>query len=498
MTTGLDALRRIDTAIAEARRHMALGTDAAAQDARALAEIDQRTLSVYRDLADLRIALLKGDGRNGGALGGVDREAERLIAAHERFAAEAAAARDEASAALDRLERERGEAERAVEAAFAAHDEAAAATRARLESDPDYQRRAAELDAVNAMAARAGQKLEIARADRAEKGKAYEADPLFQYLHKRRFGTRDYRAFPLYALLDAAVARLIRYRDHRLNYERLLEIPVRFEEHAARLAKAAAAAASDIEAQERAAMERDGVDARRDEAAARRAAVEALDSRIVEAEAVHKARAEAAAAAAEGRDGPLAEARALLAKTLAAASVPDLKTLAAETAGEADDRLVEALIRLKRERIEHEEYKRARADSFGRQARQLSELEELRRRFKSARYDSPYSEISGADIVAVLLSEFLRGGLSRDDVWRRLERAHRTRRRDWDTDMGGDVWRDRFGLPDNWGGGNGRDWGGDWGSSWPRGGGQIRIPRAPRPPSGGGRRGGGFRTGGGF
>ncbi|MFZ5617206.1 MAG: hypothetical protein ACOZAA_07795, partial [Pseudomonadota bacterium] len=58
----------------------------------------------------------------------------------------------------------------------------------------------------------------------------------------------------------------------------------------------------------------------------------------------------------------------------------------------------------------------------------------------------------------------------------------RTRRRDWDSDLGGDEWRGRFGLPDNWGGTMGGSRGG------------VRPPRPPRIP----RSGGGFRTGGGF
>lgn len=498
MTAGRDALHQIDASIADARRTLARSSDAAATDARLIAELDQRQIAVYQRLAELRIVELKNDAPPSAALGDVDRRAETLIGQHDAALGEMAAARDAAARELERLEAARAGAEGAVEAAIAAHDTAAAATRARLENDPVWRAKADALEAFNAMAARAAQKLEVAREDRKEKGAAYEADPLFQYLCDRKFGTRDYRAFPLFAMLDGWVARLIKYRDHRLNYERLLEIPERFSEHAERLKEKAAETTEALAAMERTALESDGVGRLRDAAAAARAKVEALDGEIAAAEEHHRKRADDAAAAAAGKAGPLAEARDLIAAALARIALPDLRLLAAESATPEDDRLVDSLIGLRRQRMEIEEARAAASASLERQGRALSDLEALRRRFKSARFDSPYSEFSGRDVVAVLLSEFLRGALSRDDLWRRIERGHRTRRRDFDNDLGGDDWRGGFGLPDNWGGSMGGSWGGgDWGGGpvirRPSGARVPRPPRIPRMPSPPASK-GGFRT----
>ena len=361
------------------------------------------------------------------------------------------------------------------------------------------------------MAARAGGKLDLAREDRTRKGAAYEADPLFQYLRERKFGTRDYRAFPLFALLDRWVASLIKYRDHRLNYERLLEIPDRIEDHVERLNAEAEDAREALEKLEREALEQAGVGGLRDAAAEARASVEALDAKIDEAERAHKARADAHADAAAGKAGPLNEARALLADALWKIAIPNLKVLAAETATMEDDRLVDALVTVRRERLEADEARRGSAGSLDGVGRRLSELEDIRRRFKGARYDSPYSEFPGQAVLSLLLTEFLRGVMRRDDVWRRIEKSHRTRRRDWDNDFGGDEWRGGFGLPDNWGGTMGGSWGGGsrdggrsrGGPTLPRPPGNVRPPRPPRMPrmpSGGGgfRTGGGFKGGGGF
>lgn len=498
MTSGRDALHQIDASIADARRTLARASDLAAADARLIAELDQRQIGAYQRLADLRIIELKSDSPSNGALGRADQDATALIERHDAALADMIAARDKAAAALDSLESARNAADEAVESSIAVHDAAAAATRERLEGDAQWRAKADALEELNAMAARASQKLDVAREDRAKKGAAYEADPLFQYLRERKFGTRDYRAFPLFAMLDGWVAGLINYRDHRLNYERLLEIPERFSDHAERLKEKAAETTEALAAMERDALEKDGVGRLRDAVASARAKVEALDAEIAGAEEKHKTLAENAAAAAAGKAGPLAEARDLIAAALQRVAIPDLKVLAAESATPEDDRIVDSLIGMRRQRMEIEEARRAATASLDREARSLSDLEALRRRFKSARFDSPYSEFSGRDIIAVLLSEFLRGAIGRDDLWRRIERGHRTRKRDWDNDLGGDSWRGGFGLPDNWGGSGGSWGGGDWSGGpvirRPSGARIPRPPRAPRLPSGGPVSRGGFRT----
>jgi len=502
MTSGRDALHQIDASIADARARLMKASDAAASDTHTLAEIDQREIAVFHALAEVRLIHLREDGANGGGLGQIDRKAAGLIAEHERAVADMAAAREAASDELERLETARRNAETDVEAAMARHEEAAAATRARLEKDDLWLASARDVENLGAIAARAEQKLAVAREDRAKKGAAYEADPLFQYLRERRFATRDYKAFPLFAMLDNWVASLIGYRDHRMNYERLLEIPERISEHVDRLKSEMDAAREMLERMEREGLERDGAGKLRDAVRAARELVETLDKQIEIAEKHRRELADRHAAAAAGKAGPLADARALVANALADISVPDLKLLAAETASPEDDRLIDALVRTRRERMEFEEARRNAVSSLDQLGRRLTDLEDVRRRFKSARFDSPYSEFSGRDVLALLVAEFLGGALSRDDLWRRIERGHRTRRRDWDNDLGGDEWRGRFGLPDNWGGRNG-DWsGGTWGGDLPRSGPQKprapRPPRIPRLPSGGGRRGGGFKTGGGF
>lgn len=508
MTSGRAALHRLDRSIADARRTLSDASNAAAVDARALAEIDTRQVNVYQRLADIRLDLIRED-NTGETLGAADTEAERLIAKHDSVLATFADRRDAVEAEIEQLERDRRGQEDALEEAIAAHDAAAERTHARLEEDADYQQRAAAVEEADAIAARAAQKLEVARETRKEKGAAYEQDPLFAYLWKRHFATKEYRAFPLFAVLDRWVAGIIDYRDAQLNYRRLLELPERFGEHADRVNEGAEKAAAALEAFEREALEKDGVGALRDTVTAARNKLDALDQKLSNAEERHQVLSAEHAEAAAGRKGPLEEARMVVARALSKRSVPDLKILAAETIERDDDRLVDELISLKRERMELEESRSAVRHALDRHKNVLSELEDIRRRFKRAKYDSPYSEFSGRDLVGSLVAELIAGALGADDVWRRLRRSQHTRRRNWDDDfsgIGGREWRGGFGLPDNWGETwtGGRDWGR---TSKRRSTRPVRIPRAPRMPRAPRaprirfprtRGGGSFKTGGGF
>lgn len=500
MTSGRDALHQLDASIANARHTLGRASNAAATDARALAEIDHSQVEIFMSLAEMRLELIRDDD-TGASLGAADRDAQKLIDQHEGAVADLAKKRDDAATHIAALETERLQQEEALEKAITAHDDAALATRKRLDNDDTYQSLAASVEEADAIAKRAAQKLEVARQTRAEKGAGYEADPLFSYLWKRKFATKDYRAFPLYAILDRWVAGLIKYRDAQLNYRRLLELPERFGEHADRVDEAAKAAEEALAAYEREALTADGVDRLRDQAEAERTALEKLDTEMANAEERHETLSSDYADAAAGKSGPLEQARTLIAKTLSNRPIPDLKILAAETVDLADDQLVDDLIRLRRERLELTENGRVVSRSLDRHKQVLSDLENIRRKFKRARYDSPYSEFPGGGVVSALVSEFIRGALGSDDLWRKIRRAQKTRQRNWDDDFGGNEWRDGFGLPDNYtnrGSRNRRTT-----RNTHR---QIRIPRTPRAPRvrfprGGGSRsrsGGGFKTGGGF
>lgn len=126
-------------------------------------------------------------------------------------------------------------------------------------SSPEQERVAASLQAAletvrqpdaggqgadSAQIARADEKAAQAEADREEKRRPYEADPLFMYLWKQRYGTREYRASNLVRFFDRKVAHLVDFETARINYAMLMELPDRLREHADRM-KASAPAGPD-------------------------------------------------------------------------------------------------------------------------------------------------------------------------------------------------------------------------------------------------------------
>ena len=492
MISGRDALHRIDDAIARARDTLAQTNNAVASGSGNLASVERAEARAFNRLASIRLDLLQSDERQN-SLGAADEKAERLIEEHGEATRKLSDQVAAAKTALHKIEADRRRQEEIVDEAISAHETAAAKTHARLENDPAYQARASAIEDANAVAKRAAQKLELARADQAEKGAPYENDPLFSYLWGRKFGSKEYRAFFLSAALDRWVAGLIKYRDARLNYMRLVELPERLEEHADYVDDVAAQLEEDIEAFERDALEHDGVGKLRDKAASAQRTLEQLDAEIEGAERELDALIKAHREMVAGREGPLNEAHKTLVEALAAFSIPDLRVVAAETETDEDDKIVEDLIRLKRERMEIEEARHSLGRALNRDTHVLADMEKLRRRFKSARYDSPYSEFSDGSMITVLLSEILRGSASYNDAWRRLQKIHRTRRRNWAEDFGGETWRDGFGLPPTHRQRGPRKYPPRRRRA-PR---PLRIPRGPRPPrlpKGGG----GFRTGGGF
>jgi hypothetical protein len=125
----------------------------------------------------------------------------------------------EALLALARLRPQSPEREQAIGTLQAALD----AARRQPASGEDQQVARAEAKAVQA------------EADREEKRRPYEADPLFMYLWRRRYGTREYRASNLVRYFDRKVAHLIGFETARINYAMLMELPDRLREHADRL-----------------------------------------------------------------------------------------------------------------------------------------------------------------------------------------------------------------------------------------------------------------------
>ena len=168
-----------------------------------------------------------------------------------------------------------------------------------------------------------------------------------------------------------------------------------------------------------------------------------------------------------------------------------MSRLASQTQTREDDDAISDLRKLSREATDLADDQVSAREILKKHQKTLKELENVRQRFKSRRYDAPSSVFDREDILSVLLRQVVSGVLSGDDFWRQIQRAQRTARRYSDYDFGGGDWTEGLRLPRS-------NRPGGWGTTTRR---RTSIPRQPRqslPRSTSNRRKGGFRTGGGF
>ncbi len=410
-----------------------------------------------------------------------------LLGARDAAAADAARELNQAAAEKDALEQERGRLYAQLEAAAESLDNAEAAVQARLEADADYGAQRARATEADRIAQHAETKASESEQEEQAKGAAYRDDALFMYLWRRGFGTPEYRRGGLVRWLDGKVARLIGYADARLNYQRLAEIPKRLREHAAARRREADAEYDRLRALDDAAREEDGIaplEAARDAA---QQAVDEVEARIEQAEADLVALSARRAALASGEDDHTRRAVEQLAAALEREDLSSLEREAARTPFPEDDRIVAELQELEREQRKYRFMLEHLKQSRAKQQEKLEELAQLRRDMQREHMDRPGGGFGDGALVALMLSNFIKGMLDRDALMRVLEEQYRYRPQRSDPTFGSG----RFGRGSPWGGGwsggsgSGRSSGGFGGGGFRTGGG-----------FGGG--GGGFRTGGGF
>ncbi len=340
-------------------------------------------------------------------------EGEAGIASSEQTQRELEAQRDRVLAALEQVH-ERFQ-----------HEHAAVAERCRAE--PDWQALDQRAERLAGQAELSRSKAEQAEADRVAKGQPYETDALFIYLWRRQYGSAGYRARALTRALDGWVAGLIGYRDAARNYRLLLALPEQLRRHADRVQTEAEQARAALEALERQALEQAGVLTLGDQVEQLQSQVETLATRLEDEERRHAALLAERAALAEGEDEYTRAALAILAEAIADAPSRQLQQAAQATPGAEDDAIVASI---ERSREQHERLSRDLVDGkleHERDLAALARLEELRRRFREQRFDSPDSELeSGLDWSAVL-GGLLRGAVESARVWERVQRHQRFR-----------------------------------------------------------------------
>lgn len=487
---GRDALSSLENAIFGARNNEGRLTQVLSSAAAEAERLRHDLAESFKALALVRLDALM---RNQviGQLDAAERRALDLMRSHKSNLDQILIRCGGAQSAVAKAE----EVHRAATAVVAAAREPIAEMQARVEaemkSDAAWVAQKAAVERAVEVAKAAEEKAATSEADREEKRKPYEADPLFMYLWKAGYGTPSYAAGPFVRYLDRKVAGLIGYDRARPNYTLLNEIPARLRDHALGLVTQMQAQDAALEQIEREALARAGMEP----------LVTVLQRALADLKGANEAltKAHQSLADLDGErlrlqsDGDRRahdDALGVLTQAIAQESLQTMYQEARQTPTAEDDRLVQR-IETTRDAIAKAEAEVARIREEAREtARRRGELETVRDRMRQRRYDRPNSqfEIDGGDVLAGLIGGILGGALQSRDLWDALEKAHR-KRRDWDDDDDDDDDHDDDG--DDPAG----PMTGPWGSR--RHHPTFRFPSSsvPRFPSG---MGGGFRTGGGF
>jgi len=444
MKSGLQTLHEIDSAIAKARSAVAQASELPKRTAQSLVELRREQSAAYDNIARERLDLLEEG--SGGDLGYVDRKAEKYLADHQKAQSKHGAKLDKIVVKIESLESERRKLEKNVLKAVDAYDKAAAIAEKEIVKDLGYMAALDRVEAAEGMVIRASEKLELARQDEKGKGKPYRSDPFFAYLQKRRYGTKKAKGWFLTKMLDGWVARLIGYRDAAENYRRLTDIPRRLSNHVDSLESNVLEARESLEELEADILKRKGVTALHKASLKTQKDLEKIDEKIAGAERKYEELRSEHQRLAAGETGPYRDAVDILSEALRRIKYSDLRRIAAQTTSRADDQAIEDILELSRAADELEDDQKEAKAVIKKYERTLRELEEIRRRFKSRRYDAP-SSVFDNDLVAALLLQVLSGALNGGKLWRQIERAQRTTRRYSDNDFGGVDWTEGLRLP---------------------------------------------------
>jgi len=515
--SGPEALKSLDEALRDVRREEDEIARRLARSAELVTKLREQEGELLRQLAEVRLdPSTQAD--LAGQISQAELKARDMLKAHaeEMGTSEKTLAQIDQDIAAQTAERGRLQDEAAQRDAEL--KALADTVRPQLAADPDFAKKLAAAKELAAVAAESLRKTTQAEADREQKGRPYRDDPLFMYLWDAGYGTRTYRANNLVAWLDSKVAALVGFPAARPNFSMLNEIPLRLREHAERQEANAKAAEDELAALESAAIDKAGGKAAREALESSAKAIEALDARIVALQDQRDEALKAQRELAQGSDPAFAAAIGGLAEALGR---EDLKTLLAEaraTRTGQDDTIVQQIDDV-RQRAKEEDVETAdQKQRLKTLAARRRELEDIQYEFKKQGFDNPRSSFGKDDLVGDLLNDFLRGGISAANYWAQWQRSQRWSgpRDEWNFDK-------RFGGADDtksrtpWGdvswpdnsfaggsrssrgyGGPGGGWGritfGKSGGSGSSGGGFSR----PRTGSSGTRKGGGFKTGGGF
>ena len=466
MSSGRATLQEIEHSIRQTReQEQALLAEMESNNAERVRLLEQRTLA-YRELAEVRAENAIADGVIDEA-DQIERRVSSILQARQKTlkslkarATRADKQRDELIAEADALRTEIAKHEAEL-------DKAADKARAALGKNKAYQKLVEARDRAQATFKNADEKTVQSEQDRKEKGKAYETDPLFMYLWRRKYKSDDYQAGNIIRMLDGWVADYIGYHEARANYAVLNEIPTRLRAHCDNLKELGVAAQKAVDDAASEEIKKIAGDKLISDLAAARQRQDRINADLETSAAEVAEISSQLNRYAEGLDPSFQEAVDVSVGFLEQTSYRNLLRQARRTPEPSDDNIVERVAYLTTEAKKLEQSTMSRRKELERLAERREELLEMASKFRRRHYDDDGFEFEPDDFIEDLLEGIVRGTLRGGDAWYDM-----TSRGSW-SGRSADPFRRQSGSPPFGRGGFGGSWGG-------------------------GSRGGGFKTGGGF
>lgn len=432
MIKGRQALQEIQSALAQEKRRLQELDSRLSESNDEVLKLDSAAASLLQRLARLRLQFLH-TGEIEGDQGGSDAAVLTLIGERNRAYGEAREAQAELDARAERVRQKVSEVSDTLQQLTERIGTAELAVQEELATDEGYQLQLDATRAAERVAEKAASKAAQSEAELAEKGAAYDGDPLFTYLWRRNYGTPAYRPgggplAPLYRWLDGKVARLIGYADARPNYARLKELPERLLEHATALKERADAAFEKLQQLEVAGREAGNVAALEDEVARAHSELQELKGQEGELEAQSQAALDRLGLFAKGEDPQYAKAVQLLRSALTGSSLAALQDEALATPSPEDDVIVAELRQIKDERDRKAHAAAELKEGATARRERIRELERLRNDFMRAGMDAPTTSFPDRKVVSGGLDQYLTGLLTAEALWRLLNQQRVTTR----------------------------------------------------------------------
>ena len=427
MLTGIQALSHIDQSLQTAKKEIHRIDNELSQLTALLTENRQYQSKTLSQIAQIRLSSIS-DGSLLDRLNSADKEALTLLEQRQQSVSRLEKTIQTQTAQQDKLEQERNELLNQANQLSESLAEKESSIQNTLSTDKNYLAaldRAKESDAI---ADEAERKAHDSAESLEEKGKPYQADDLFMYLWKRKYGTTEYKNYnPITRLLDDWVARKIKYSDSRANYWNIQEIPKRLLQHAETARSQSEAMIDDVQILEEKALKEGGAKATRMKLDDLHKKINQHDNDISAQEEHLNKLLHQHGEFASGEDLEMQRSLEVLSSAMKHQNLTGLRQIVNSTRSDDDDYLLGELKRYQSQQEDIQDDISRLRTAHNTKLSRLKELEDVRRNFKRHRYDDMRSGFGNDALIGSVLGQFLEGLVSGSEVWRVIQRNQRHR-----------------------------------------------------------------------